>query len=121
MKKGQGSAGSQIFFDLINADVLDALGPKGHLVNVGRGTVVDTAALIDALKARRIAGVALDVVEGEPVLPASLLEFDNVLITPHCAGECEEYHQLALDVFMNNLHCYLEGRVSDMVNLFTHQ
>src|SRR5687768_6655853 len=48
----------------VNAEVLAALGPKGYLVNVGRGTVVDTAALIDALRAKRIAGAGLDVLEG---------------------------------------------------------
>ena len=95
---------------LINADVLAALGPRGHLVNVGRGTVVDTAALIDALKARRIAGAALDVVEGEPVLPASLLEFDNVLITPHCAGRAPESQTAATAALLANLNAFFSGK-----------
>jgi lactate dehydrogenase-like 2-hydroxyacid dehydrogenase len=95
---------------LINADVLDALGPKGHLVNVGRGTVVDTAALIDALKARRIAGVALDVVEGEPALPIPLLEFDNVLITPHCAGRAPESQTAATAALLANLNAFFSGK-----------
>jgi len=50
---------------LVNADVLAALGPQGYLVNVGRGTVVDTQALIDALRSKRVAGAGLDVLEGE--------------------------------------------------------
>src|SRR5262245_62599033 len=58
-----GGAGTR---HLINADVLAALGPHGYLVNVGRGTVVDTQALIDALRAQRLAGAGLDVLEGEP-------------------------------------------------------
>ena len=96
--------------------------PDAFLVNIARGNVIDEPALIEALRAKRIAGAALDVASKEPLPPESpLWALDNAVITPHCAGECEEYHQLALDVFMNNLHCYLEGRVGDMVNLFTHQ
>ena len=79
-----GGAGTR---HLVNADVLTALGPKGYLVNVGRGTVVDTAALIDALRSKRIAGAGLDVLEGEPSVPPilpELLQFDNVVVTPHC-------------------------------------
>ena len=57
---------------LVNAAVLDALGPQGYLVNIARGSVVDTEALIAALAERRIAGAGLDVVEGEPrISPAS--------------------------------------------------
>jgi lactate dehydrogenase-like 2-hydroxyacid dehydrogenase len=54
--------------------VLTALGPNGYLVNIGRGTIVDTAALIDALQSKRIAGAGLDVVEGEPNVPPRLPE-----------------------------------------------
>src|SRR5262249_47596246 len=61
-----GGAGTR---HLVNADVLTALGSSGYLVNIGRGTVVDTVALIDALRSKRIAGAGLDVVEGEPDVP----------------------------------------------------
>ena len=71
---------------LVNAAVLDALGPEGYLVNVARGSVVDTEALITALRERRIAGAGLDVIDGEPNMPAELLTLDNVLLTPHVAG-----------------------------------
>jgi lactate dehydrogenase-like 2-hydroxyacid dehydrogenase len=95
---------------LINADVLTALGPKGHLVNVGRGTVVDTAALIDALQSQRIAGAGLDVVEGEPSVPPQLLQFGNVVITPHCAGRAPESHTAATAVILANLSAYFAGK-----------
>lgn len=95
---------------LINADVLTALGPKGHLVNVGRGTVVDTAALLDALEAKRIAGAALDVIEGEPAIPPKLFEFDNVTITPHCAGRAPESQIAATTALLANLNAFFAGK-----------
>ena len=82
------------------ADVLAALGPKGYVVNVGRGTVLDTQALLDALRDKRIAGAGLDVLEGEPALPpllSALLEFDNVVITPHCAARAPESVPMAMN------------------------
>jgi lactate dehydrogenase-like 2-hydroxyacid dehydrogenase len=98
---------------LINAEVLAALGPKGYVVNVGRGTVVDTAALIDALKAKQIGGAGLDVLEGEPALPPlipQLLEFDNVVITPHVAGRAPEARTAATALIIDNLNAHFAGR-----------
>jgi lactate dehydrogenase-like 2-hydroxyacid dehydrogenase len=98
---------------LVNADVLTALGPKGYLVNVGRGTVVDTAALIDALEAKRIAGAGLDVLEGEPAVPPllpRLLQFDNVVITPHVAGRAPEARTAATALVIDNLNAHFAGR-----------
>jgi len=98
---------------LVNADVLAALGPHGYLVNVGRGTVVDTAALVDALRAQRIAGAGLDVLEGEPSLPPQLpelLRFDNVVITPHCAGRAPEARTAATALLLENLNAHFAGR-----------
>lgn len=105
-----GGAGTR---HLINADVLTALGPKGYLVNVGRGTVVDTAALIDALQAKRIAGAGLDVLEGEPAVPPllpKLLEFENVIITPHCAGRAPESQTAATAQILANLNAFFAGK-----------
>lgn len=104
-----GGAGTR---HLINADVLTALGPKGYLVNVGRGTVVDTEALIDALQSKQIAGVGLDVIEGEPSMPPKLpelLQFDNVVVTPHCAGRAPESHTAATALILANLNAYFAG------------
>ena len=68
---------------LINDDVLNALGPDGFLINVARGSVVDEAALIRALKDKRIGGAGLDVFEHEPQVPAELMALDNVVLVPH--------------------------------------
>ncbi|HWP90100.1 MAG TPA: NAD(P)-dependent oxidoreductase, partial [Burkholderiales bacterium] len=68
------------------------------------GRVVDEAALIDALRERRIAGAALDCVENEPLPDGSpLWDMDNVLITPHTAGETRRYEDNVLDLLMENL------------------
>ena len=75
---------------LIDARVLDALGPQGFLVNVARGSVVDEAALIEALASGRIAGAALDVYADEPRVPSALLTLDNVVLLPHLASNSRE-------------------------------
>lgn len=105
-----GGAGTR---HLVNAAVLATLGPKGYLVNTGRGTVVDTAALIDALQAKRIAGAGLDVLEGEPSVPPrlpELLQFDNVVVTPHCAGRAPEARTAATAVILANLNAHFAGK-----------
>jgi lactate dehydrogenase-like 2-hydroxyacid dehydrogenase len=95
---------------LVGADVLTALGPKGYIVNTGRGTVVDTAALIDALQSKRIAGAGLDVIEGEPTVPPELLQLDNVIVTPHIAGRAPEARTAATALILENLNAYFAGR-----------
>lgn len=72
---------------VIGAAELEALGPKGWLVNVARGSLVDTAALIDALERGVIAGAALDVLEGEPDVPERLAALSNVVLTPHIGAQ----------------------------------
>nr|WKF59180.1 2-ketogluconate reductase [Paraburkholderia busanensis] len=71
---------------LIDRDVLRALGPHGYVVNVARGSVLDTQALIDALAVGALAGAGLDVIEHEPEVPRALLDHPGVLLTPHIAG-----------------------------------
>ena len=105
-----GGAGTQ---HLVNADVLAALGPHGYLVNVGRGTVVDTQALIDALRAQRIAGAGLDVLEEEPSVPPllpELLQCDNVVVTPHVAGRAPESRTAATALILANLNAHFAGK-----------
>ena len=105
-----GGAGTR---HLINADVLAALGPHGYLVNVGRGTVVDTPALLDALRAQRIAGAGLDVLEGEPGVPPllpELLQCDNVVVTPHVAGRAPESRTAATALILANLNTHFAGK-----------
>ncbi|MDH0418293.1 MULTISPECIES: 2-hydroxyacid dehydrogenase [Delftia] len=95
---------------LVNAQVLDALGPQGHLVNIARGSVVDTAALAAALREGRLAGAGLDVYESEPAPPAELLDLDAVVLTPHVGGWSPEAVQASVDRFIANMRCHLEGR-----------
>lgn len=95
---------------LVDDTVLDALGPDGFLINIARGSVVDTAALIDALKKGHIGGAALDVVEGEPNVPAELSAQENVIITPHIAGRTPEAAEATLQLVLDNLQAYFAGQ-----------
>lgn len=95
---------------VVNAQVLDALGSKGFLINISRGSVVDTEALAAALRDRRIAGAGLDVYESEPKRPESLIGLDNVLLTPHMAGWSPEATQASVDRFMANAEGHFAGR-----------
>jgi hydroxypyruvate reductase len=97
---------------LINEAVLKALGPKGYLINVARGTVVDEAALIKALEAGDIAGAGLDVFEHEPAVPQALLNMEQVALLPHLASGTIETRQAMADLVLNNLDSWFqEGRV----------
>ncbi|MGO4390552.1 2-hydroxyacid dehydrogenase [Variovorax sp. M-6] len=95
---------------LVNAEVLDALGPQGFLVSIGRGSVVDTEALAAALRENRIAGAGIDVYESEPERPEALIGLDNVLLTPHMAGWSPEATQASVDRFMANAQGHFAGR-----------
>jgi len=89
---------------LIDMDVLRTMPANAILVNVARGAVVDTADLVYALQSRRIAGAALDVTDPEP-LPEdhSLWRMENVLITPHNAGNTPEYFDRCADILAENV------------------
>lgn len=102
-----GGAGTR---HLVNAEVLDALGPQGFLVNIGRGSVVDTEALAAALREERIAGAGLDVYESEPERPEPLIGLDNVLLTPHLAGWSPEATQASFERFLANAEGHFAGR-----------
>lgn len=95
---------------LINADVLNALGSKGYLINVARGSVVDQTALIKALDAGAIAGAALDVFEDEPNVPAALRERDNVVLTPHIASATWQTRRAMADLAFDNLQAHFSGK-----------
>lgn len=94
---------------MINGEVLKALGPKGFLVNVGRGSIVDTQALVEALETRAIAGAGLDVYEDEPRVPAAFATLDNVVLTPHIAGWAPEVHEAAVALLRENINRFLRG------------
>lgn len=95
---------------LINADVLRALGPKGYLINVARGSVVNEAALIDALQNNLIAGAALDVFEIEPHVPEALWALDNVVLTPHIASATVQTRQAMANLAAANLKAHFAGQ-----------
>lgn len=91
---------------LVSAEVLKALGPKGYLVNISRGSVVDEAALIAALDAGSLAGAALDVFEHEPRVPDALLAQDKVLLLPHIASSTRETFADMENLLLDNLRSY---------------
>ncbi len=93
---------------LVNADVLQALGPKGFLVNVARGSVVDETALVHALQHHVIAGAGLDVFEDEPRPQAALLQLDNVVLTPHMASGTHETRRAMADLVLENLRSFID-------------
>ena len=94
---------------LVNAAVLEALGPDGWLVNVSRGSVVDEAALIRALETGAIAGAALDVFETEPHAPQALRNSPNTVLTPHIASATAETRRAMADLVLANLDAFLRG------------
>lgn len=91
---------------LINAPILEALGSSGYLINVARGTVVDEAALVQALQAGTIAGAGLDVFEHEPQVPDALKRMEQVVLLPHIASGTYETRKAMADLFLANLNAW---------------
>jgi phosphoglycerate dehydrogenase-like enzyme len=106
---------------VVNARVLAAMKPSAYLVNIARGGVCDEQALLDAVRAKRIAGVGLDVFGTEP-LPAGhpFWAEERILITPKMGGMSDGYHEQVLPVVEKNLGCFVEGRFADMINVVPH-
>lgn len=102
-----GGIGTQ---SLVTRAVLDALGPKGFIVNIARASVIATADLIAALEQRRIAGAALDVFDHEPQVPDALKTLSNVLLTPHVAGLSPEATQGTVELVGKNLVAFFSGQ-----------
>jgi phosphoglycerate dehydrogenase-like enzyme len=104
----------------IGARELAAMRPHALIVNIGRGGLINQAALVEALQQRRIGGAALDVSDPEP-LPADspLWQLENVIISPHIAGMSRRYEQRAAQLFAENLRRYLEGR--PLLNLVSRE
>jgi lactate dehydrogenase-like 2-hydroxyacid dehydrogenase len=92
----------------VNAEVLEALGPQGVLINVGRGTTVDEAALADALQRGVIAAAGLDVFENEPHVPDALLALPNVSLLPHVASASQATRNAMADLVVDNLVAWFE-------------
>ena len=95
---------------LIDASVLAALGEQGVVVNIARGSVIDTQALAEALRAGRLAGAGLDVYESEPLPPQELIDLDSVVLTPHVGGWSPEAVQNSVDRFIANMRHHLDGK-----------
>ena len=87
----------------VNAEVLSALGPDGVFINVGRGTVVDEAALIAALRTGTIAAAGLDVTADEPNVPDDMLALDNLTVLPHIGSASVATHPAMADLLARNL------------------
>jgi len=102
---------------LMGAKMLAALPPGAFLVDVSRGGVVDTAALLNALKDGKLAGAALDVFPEEPLPPDSpLWAQPNLVISPHISGHSTHYNERAVQLFSENIHRYLAGLI--LYNIF---
>jgi lactate dehydrogenase-like 2-hydroxyacid dehydrogenase len=96
--------------NMINAEVLDALGPEGIFINMARGSVVDDAALIKALQERRILSAGLDVYRNEPKVPAELLALDNVVLFPHLGSASVATRQAMDRLMVDNLLAWGAGK-----------
>jgi len=93
---------------LIGEAELRAMKPSAVIVNIGRGAIIDEAALVRALKEGRIAGAALDVFQQEPLSGESeLWGMDNVIVTPHISGGTPRYMERAVELFCHNLRRYV--------------
>jgi lactate dehydrogenase-like 2-hydroxyacid dehydrogenase len=96
--------------NMINAEVLKALGPNGILINMARGSVVDEPALIEALKNRTIYSAGLDVFAKEPQVPKELIEMDHIVLFPHL-GSSTEVTRAAMDqLVVDNILAWLAGK-----------
>ena len=96
--------------NLVNADVLAALGSRGFLINIARGSLVDEFALVAALAKGVIAGAGLDVFAHEPDVPPALLEMENVVLTPHMASATAETRHAMADLVVGNLVAHFAGK-----------
>lgn len=102
-------AGGAATRHLVSAEVLEALGSDGFLINVARGSIVDQQALVAALQSRRLRGAALDVFDDEPQVPTALLTIDNVVLQPHMGSATRETRQAMANLVLENVRSYLRN------------
>jgi lactate dehydrogenase-like 2-hydroxyacid dehydrogenase len=95
---------------MVNAAVLEALGPDGILINIARGSVVDEAALVAALAAGKLGGAGLDVFEHEPAVPEVLFGRDDVVLLPHIASSTRETRSEMGRLVITNLEAWFSGK-----------
>jgi lactate dehydrogenase-like 2-hydroxyacid dehydrogenase len=95
---------------LVNAEILRALGPNGILINVGRGSVVDERALIEALKSKTILTAGLDVFEDEPRVPQELIDIDHIVLLPHVGSASVHTRNAMGQLVVDNLIAWFSGK-----------
>jgi lactate dehydrogenase-like 2-hydroxyacid dehydrogenase len=95
---------------MINAEILRALGPDGILINVGRGSVVDERALIEALRSKTILSAGLDVFEDEPRVPQELIDMDHIVLLPHVGSASVHTRNAMGQLVVDNLVSWFSGK-----------
>lgn len=95
---------------IINREVIDALGPKGVLINIGRGPHVDEPELVSALLEGRLGGAGLDVYENEPEVPEQLFELENVVLLPHVGSDTVQTDTAMADLVIGNLEAHFSNK-----------
>ena len=95
---------------LVGADVLGAMRSDAYLINISRGSVVDEAALVEALASGRISGAGLDVFTHEPDVPEALLALDQVVLTPHIGSATNETRDAMAQLVVDNLDAFVAGQ-----------
>ncbi len=95
---------------MVNADVLTAMQPHAHLINIARGDVVDEPALITALQTGQIAGAGLDVYENEPSVPPALRQLENVTLLPHLGTAASEVRTDMGMMVLDNMQAFFDGK-----------
>ena len=95
---------------IINAEVLEALGPDGVLINIARGSLVDERALIEALRNKKILGAGLDVFENEPSVPQELIALDNAVLLPHVGSASVKTRRAMAECVVSNLFAWADGK-----------
>lgn len=95
---------------IVSRQVLGALGPRGHLVNIARGSIVDEKALVELLQSGSLGGAALDVFENEPKVPEALLSLDNVVLSPHQGSATMKTRKAMGDMVVDNLAAHFAGK-----------
>jgi len=105
-------------FAVFDAAVFGAMKESAYYISAGRGQTVDEAALVGALRERRIAGAGLDVFQTEPLPPDNpFWNLPNVFITPHVGGYIVEYEDFIMPLIVDNMRLFLGGRSSEMTNI----
>nr|TKW12011.1 hypothetical protein SEVIR_5G009300v2 [Setaria viridis] len=97
-------------YHIVNREVIDALGPEGVLINIGRGAHVDEPELVSALVEKRLGGAGLDVYENEPFAPEQLFSLDNVVLVPHVGSDTEETCRAMADLVLGNLEAHASNK-----------